>query len=86
MAYFYIPSKSAYQSSCEITTQQEKLNVNTATSTQLATIKYISVALAERIVTYRTENGEFQTLEDLMNVTGIGRATYERIRDSLTLK
>lgn len=84
--YFYIPSKSAYQSSCEITTQQEKLNVNTATSTQLATIKYISVALAERIVTYRTENGEFQTLEDLMNVTGIGRATYERIRDSLTLK
>ena len=49
-------------------------------------INGISEVLAERIVAYREENGMFESLEDLMNVVGIGTKTYEKIRDFLTLK
>lgn len=84
--YFYIPSKSSNQGTCEITTPVQKININEATATELATLNYISFALGEKIVQYREENGKFQTLEDVMKVSGIGRATYERIRDYITLK
>ena len=63
-----------------------KVNLNTASVEELVTINGISQTLAERIVAYRNENGEFKTLEELMNVVGIGTKTYEKIRDSLTLK
>lgn len=84
--YFYIPSKSVYQNTCEITSEAEKININTASATQLSTLNYISLSLGEKIVSYREENGSFETLEDIMKVSGIGRATYEKIRDYITLK
>ena len=84
--YFYIPAFSGYSSACEVTNEVEKININTANATELSSLKYISYALAEKIVAYREENGLFQALEDIMNVSGIGRATYERIRDFITLK
>lgn len=84
--YFYVPALSIYKQECDVTTVAEKININTASATQLATLNYISTALADKIVKYREENGEFETLEDIMNVSGIGRATYERIRDYIKLK
>ena len=84
--YFYVPSVSAYSNSCEVTSPVEKININTATSAQLATLTYISTALGEKIVRYREENGPYEVLEDIMKVSGIGRATYERIRDYITLR
>lgn len=84
--YFYVPSQSIYQNECEITTVKEKININVATASQLATLSYISISLGEKIVKYREENGDFEAIEDVMKVTGIGRATYERIRDYITLK
>ena len=84
--YFYVPSKSSYQNTCEIVAEKEKININTATAVQLSSLNYISVTLGEKIVAYREENGPFETLEDIMKVSGIGRATYEKIRDAITLK
>ena len=84
--YFYVPALNIYPTQCEITTPTEKININKATATQLSTLNYISLSLAEKIVAYREEHGEFSTLEDVMNVSGIGRATYERIRNYITLK
>lgn len=77
---------SGYSQSCVIDPDSKKINLNSATVEELVTINGISQTLAERIVAYRNENGEFKTLEELMNVTGIGTKTYEKIRDSLTLK
>ena len=50
------------------------------------TFAFIEILKDASIKKYREENGPFEALEDLMKVSGIGRATYERIRDYLTLK
>ena len=82
----YVPMLSGYSQSCVIDPNATKINLNSATVEQLKTINGISETIAERIIAYRDEHGQFETLEDLMNVVGIGTKTYEKIRDSLTLK
>jgi len=62
-----------------------KVNINDATVEQLAEVKFIGPAIAERIVQYRKDSGPFGSLEDLMNVKGIGSKTFEKIKDGLTL-
>ncbi len=57
------------------------LNLNTATVAQLETLPGIGPALAQRIVDYRTANGPFASLDDLLNVSGIGPAKVDAIRD-----
>ena len=42
-------------------------------------------ALAERIIDYREAHGPFETLEDLLEVKGIGEATLEKFRDHATV-
>lgn len=82
----YVPMLSGYSQSCVIDPDAKKVNINTAEANELTTVNGISETLAQRIVSYRNEHGEFLSLEDLMNVTGIGTKTYEKIRDYLTLK
>ena len=57
------------------------LNLNTATVAQLETLPGIGPALAQRIVDYRTANGPFGSLDDLLDVSGIGPAKLDAIRD-----
>ncbi len=82
----YIPAKSNYSTECEIEAAPEKININLATASQLSTLDGISLVLAERIIAYREENGPFLALEDIKNVSGIGDATYQKIRDHIRLK
>lgn len=65
--------------------ETDKVNINEATVEQLAEIKFIGPAIAERIVEYRTEEGPFGELEDLMKVKGIGQKTFDKIKDQLTI-
>ena len=60
-----------------------KVDLNKATLEELETIRGIGPALAERIVTYRNENGKFKSAEDLMNVKGIGSSKFEKIKEQL---
>ncbi len=82
----YIPSKVSYNPDCEILDTPKKININTATVAQLASVDVISNSVAEAIVAYREENGPFLAIEDLINVKGIGTKTYEKLRDIVTLK
>ncbi|MGN1295652.1 MAG: helix-hairpin-helix domain-containing protein [Bacilli bacterium] len=82
----YIPKIAGYSESCVLDSSVAKVNINTATAEELSTISGISLNLGNAIVAYREENGPFQTLEDIQNVSGIGEKTYEKIRDYITLK
>lgn len=82
----YIPAKSKYATECEVEATVEKININTASSSQLSTLDGISLTLANKIVSYRDENGPFLALEDVKKVSGIGDATYQKIRDYIKLK
>jgi competence protein ComEA len=61
------------------------INVNTASATELETLSGIGEVLAATIIEYRTQNGPFASVDDLMDVSGIGPATLEEIRDQVTV-
>jgi competence protein ComEA len=61
-----------------------KVNLNTATAGELEALPGIGPTLAQRIVEYRQTHGPFQAIEDVMDVTGIGSATFEKIRDRIS--
>lgn len=61
------------------------VDVNTATVEDLDTLPGIGPALAERIVTWRTENGDFSSVDQLADVSGIGPSVLGKIRDLVTV-
>jgi competence protein ComEA len=63
-----------------------KINLNTATLAELDTLSGIGPALAQRIIDYRTQNGNFKTIEDLKKVRGIGDTLFNQIKDWLTVQ
>jgi competence protein ComEA len=62
-----------------------KVNINTADSTTLETLPRVGPAMAERIIAWRTANGRFSAIEDLMSVTGIGAKTFDGFKDLITI-
>jgi competence protein ComEA len=62
-----------------------KVNINTATATELETLPRIGPAMAQRIVDWRTANGRFSTVDDLLSVTGIGEKTFDGLKDQVTV-
>ena len=62
-----------------------KVNVNTATSEQLTSLKGIGPVIAQRIVDYRQENGRFASMDQLQEVKGIGPKTLSEIADQITV-
>ena len=56
------------------------VNINQASQAELAYLPRVGPALAERIATFRDENGEFEQPEDLMLVRGIGEKTFELMK------
>ncbi len=63
-----------------------KLNINTATAAELETLPEIGPALAEAIVRHRETNGAFESVDELLDVSGIGDATLNAIRELVTVE
>ena len=67
--------------------QVQTLNINTATAEQLqAGLVGIGAVKAQAIVEYREEHGPFASVEELLEVKGIGAATLEKNRDRLSVQ
>ena len=66
--------------------KNEKININTATQTELETLPGIGPATSLKIINYREENGKFETIEEIKEVSGIGDAKYENIKDLICVK
>ena len=62
------------------------VNINTAGAGELEALEGIGPALAQRIVEYREEHGPFRSVDELLEVKGIGEATLEKFRDSVILE
>ncbi|CAM9243346.1 unnamed protein product, partial [Lampetra planeri] len=57
-----------------------RININSATPAQLASVRGVSEKLAERVARHRAEHGPFRTVDDLVRVRGISASLIERIR------
>ena len=66
-------------------TQSNKININTATQTELETLPGIGPSTAIKIINYRKENGKFANIEDIKKVSGIGDSKYAQIKDLIKI-
>lgn len=62
-----------------------KININRADAAQLATLSGIGESRARDIIAYREANGAFQSIEDIMKVSGIKEATFNKIKDAIAV-
>ena len=97
----YIPNQNERQENNEITEnipntatmqiqdtnkKQDVININTATQEELDTLPGIGPATAIKIIEYRKENGKFKQKEEIKEVSGIGEAKYEKIKEYISVK
>lgn len=66
-------------------TMSERININTATAGELATLHGVGAKTAQAIVEYRQMFGGFQSIEDLTHVKGIGQKTLDKNRHRLSV-
>ena len=59
------------------------ININTANKERLMKISGVGKTKAEAIISYREKNGDFKKKEDITKVRGIGKATFEKIKDKI---
>lgn len=63
-----------------------KVNINNATQTELETLPGIGPSTALKILTYRKENGKFNSIDDIQNVSGIGENKFNKIKELICVK
>lgn len=86
----YVPTYEEVEKSEQVSYWQEDfeeddglININTATKDELMNLPGIGEARADSIISYREENGDFADIADIMNVSGIKEAAYEKIKDKI---
>lgn len=78
-------TKNIIQTSLFNTSKSEIININQANIDELTTLSGIGESLAENIINYRKQNGNFKKKEDIKNVSGIGESKYSKIKDKITV-
>jgi competence protein ComEA len=62
-------------------TSSGKININSASVAELESLPGVGPSRAKAIVTYREENGDFTSIDEIMNISGIGPKTYENLKE-----
>ena len=75
----YIPTQE--EATLIQTVEDGKVNLNTATKDELQTIPGVGESKASLIIKYREEHGKFQTIEDVMNISGIKEGMFEKMKE-----
>lgn len=66
--------------------KNSKVNINTASQTELETLSGIGPSTALKIINYREENGDFKKIDDIKNVPGIGESKFESLKENICVK
>jgi competence protein ComEA len=67
-------------------TQNKKIDINTASVTELQKLPRIGEKVAQRIIDFRKQHGDFKKIEEIMKVKGIGERTFKLIKDMIVVK
>ncbi len=78
------PTTSKAKSSPQAT-PSAPVNINTATLEELQTLPGIGATRAQQIIDYRQAHSGFKSIDELQNITGIGPATFEKLKDMVTV-
>ncbi len=78
-------SSSLMTSKADVSQVSGLININTATKNQLKNLEGIGDSTAQKIIDYRTQNGQFNKTEDIKNVSGIGESKYQKIKDKISI-
>lgn len=78
-------SDSGLPSSSNTEVLSSKVNINTASASELITLDGIGESTAAKIIAYRQANGSFASIEEIKKVSGIGDRKYEAIKDRITV-
>lgn len=81
---YYIPPKYDLKDVCS-ESPIEKVNINEADKESLLQISGFGEAVSTQLIAYRNDNGVFRRLEDIKNVSGIGNATFEKVKNYIYL-
>ena len=63
-----------------------KININTASAEEMTQLQGVGAKYAAKIVEYREQNGPFASAEDIMKISGIGPATFEKNKDLIVVE
>ena len=63
----------------------QKININLASQTELELLPGIGPSMALKIIEYRNKNGKFKNIEDLKNIPGIGDAKFKQVENEITI-
>ncbi|MGI6752487.1 MAG: helix-hairpin-helix domain-containing protein [Anaerovoracaceae bacterium] len=63
-----------------------KININSANSDELQRLTGVGPSTADKILQYRKEYGKFNKIEDLMNISGIGEKTFQKLKDKICVE
>ena len=82
----FVPAKVVLDETNETGAEKTSIvNINTASKEKLMSLDGIGEGTAEKIIKYREQNGYFNTIEDLMNVSGIGESKFSGLKDDITV-
>lgn len=76
-------TSSEPETSAQTVTEPLLININTASREELMLLNGIGEVTADSIITYRNDSGGFNNIEELMNVSGIGQAKFDAVKDNV---
>lgn len=77
----YVPTKDEAVNVLSGEVSDGKIDINDASKDQLMTLPGIGESKADSIIQYRTEHGDFSTIEEIQNITGIKEGVYQKIKE-----